>query len=57
MENFEKIKREIAEVINKNSLENGSNTADNILAEYLLNCLDAFNRAIKKRKEIEKPKE
>lgn len=46
----QRIEREFAEVINKNSLENGSDTPDYILAEYLVNCLDAFNRATKERK-------
>lgn len=30
--------------INKHSKENDSNTPDFILAEYLLQCLDAFNK-------------
>ena len=36
----------IREVINRYSMENGSNTPDFILAGYLSKCLDAFNRAV-----------
>lgn len=42
MSNFEK---ELASLINRNSLENGSNTPDFILANYLQECLNAFNKA------------
>lgn len=45
----EKFIQEIAEVINKNSLENDNNTPDFILAEYLYNCLWAFKKSIKDR--------
>ena len=41
----------IREVINRYSMENGSNTPDFILAGYLSKCLDAFNRASKLRSE------
>lgn len=47
MDNFRK---ELEQLINKNSLENGSNTPDFILAEYLDNCLKAFDLAVLKRK-------
>lgn len=33
----------IAEVINRYSKENGSNTPDMLLAEYLIRCLEAFD--------------
>lgn len=36
-------------VINISSKENGSNTPDFILAEYLQDCLDAFDRAVNAR--------
>lgn len=36
-------------IINKRSRENGSNTPDFILAQYLANCLDAFDVAIGQR--------
>lgn len=38
-------RRELAELINKWSLEKGSNTADFVIAEYLANCLAAYDRA------------
>lgn len=41
--------QELAELINKHSLENESNTPDFILAEYMRNCLDAFAKASKNR--------
>lgn len=39
----------IASALNRNSLENGSNTPDFILAEYLTDCLAAFDRAVAAR--------
>lgn len=39
------LERELAVVLNKHSAENGSNTPDFILAEYLMGCLKAFNIA------------
>ena len=36
---------EIRDIINKHSMENGSNTPDFILAQYLTNCLRAWNAA------------
>lgn len=41
--------REISAVINRFSKENGSNTPDFILAEYLNECLKAFNTASRAR--------
>jgi len=40
---------ELENLINKHSRENTSNTPDYILANYLTDCLDAFNQAIYKR--------
>lgn len=42
MENFRK---ELEEIINKNNMENGSQTPDYILAEFLKSCLVAFDIA------------
>lgn len=39
----------IEEVLNIACVEYESNTPDFILAEYLLSCLDAYNKATKKR--------
>jgi len=48
MANF---RNELRVLINQNSLENGSNTPDFILAEYLENCLKAFDYAVLQRTE------
>ena len=42
-------RRELEELINKHSMENGSNTPDFILAEYLMDCLRNFDKTIKHR--------
>lgn len=41
--------KDFADVINRHSLENGSNTPDFILAEYLVNCLESYNYAVLNR--------
>lgn len=43
------LRHEIERAINRVSGENGSNTPDFILAEYLVSCLAAFDRAIHAR--------
>lgn len=43
------ITTEIAAVLNRASMENGSDTPDSILAEYLWACLRAFDTATKAR--------
>lgn len=40
---------ELSMLLNKHSQENDSNTPDFILAEYLKNCLNAFNLATNRR--------
>ena len=40
---FEKLEKEFAEVINRNSIENWNNTPDFILAKYLIDCLKVFS--------------
>lgn len=47
MNNFRK---ELESLINKNSLENESDTPDYILSEFLIGCLNAFDAAVNKRK-------
>ena len=37
--------KELSELLNKHSLENESNTPDFVLAEYLIDCLEAFDKA------------
>jgi len=44
-----KFRKELEVLINQHSLENGSNTPDFILAEYLENCLKAFDYAVLQR--------
>ena len=39
----------LASALNRFSAENGSNTPDFILAQYLLACLDAFNKTSRAR--------
>lgn len=41
--------KELEELINRYSKENGSNIPDFILAEYLNECLKNFNQTINKR--------
>lgn len=43
--------REFAEVINRNSLEQGSNTPDFALAEMLVAHLEVYNKAMKAKGE------
>jgi hypothetical protein len=50
-----KLRDEIQQAINKHSAENGSNTPDFILASFLADCLDAFDRATNSRTEWYKP--
>jgi len=42
-------RKKLEELINKNSMENASNTPDFILAEYLIGCLSLFDTAIQQR--------
>lgn len=39
------LRKQIERAINSTSSENGSDTPDFILAEYLTNCLTAFDKA------------
>ena len=48
MENFRK---ELEILINKNSLENGSDTPDFILADYLTMCLETFDKTLQAREQ------
>lgn len=42
---MDNLRSEIESAINRASAENGSNTPDFILAEYLMDCLSAFDKA------------
>lgn len=44
-------RRELIALLNKHSKENFSNTPDFILADYLINCLNAFNLTTNRRTE------
>jgi hypothetical protein len=41
--------KELEELLNRYSLENGSDTPDFILAQYLWDCLGTYNKAVKSR--------
>ncbi len=43
------LEKELEGIINSNSRENDSNTPDFLLAEFMMNCLDAFELASNKR--------
>lgn len=45
----EAFRKELTEVINRHSKENGSDTPDYMLAEYLCACLSAFDSAVNQR--------
>lgn len=42
-------RKELETLINSNSMENGSDTPDFILAEYLTDCLATFDKTITER--------
>ena len=44
-------KKDLCITLNQHSMENGSDTPDYVLAEYLVGCLIAFNVATKDRTE------
>jgi len=44
-------RKELEGLVNCHSMENGSDTPDFILAEYLADCLDAFDKAVTRREE------
>lgn len=44
--------KELQNLINRYSKENGSNTPDYILAKYLTDCLDIFGKAVMRRSEF-----
>ena len=44
-----RFEQELERIINANSIENGSNTPDWILARYLIQCLWAYEYAVNER--------
>ncbi len=47
--NDQTFESELISLLNRYSLENGSNTPDFILARYLIDCLEAYNNALCRR--------
>jgi hypothetical protein len=45
------LSQELESLLNRHSQENGSNTPDVVLAQYLLDCLGIFNRAVNRRED------
>lgn len=45
----ESLRSDIANVLNRHNTESGSNTPDFILADFLVDCLSAFDKALKRR--------
>lgn len=43
------LRKDLEAAINRHRAENGSNTPDFILAEYLIVCLAAFDMTVRKR--------
>lgn len=41
--------KKLEALLNSESLENGSNTPDFVLAQYLMSCLAAYNQAVNER--------
>jgi len=42
-------RKELKQLVNKNNMENGSNTPDFILADFMADCLAAFDSATNER--------
>jgi len=51
MSNGEPFRKELENLINRHSKENGSNTPDFILAGYLHRCLDNFDSTVQYREQ------
>ena len=51
---YQLFEQELEKLINRHSMENGSNTPDFILAKYLTNCLKVFDNAVSKRSDWHK---
>jgi hypothetical protein len=43
--------KELEQLINRHSMENGSDTPDFLLAEYLRGCLDVYDRTVRQREQ------
>lgn len=51
MEISDLFKKDLAYLINSHSLENGSDTSDHTIADFLCACLGHYNKAMKTRPE------
>lgn len=49
MDEMTEFEKELQSLLNRFSMENGSNTPDYVLAQFLSNCLNAWNQGIKAR--------
>jgi len=49
--NFYEFRKHLEELINTQSMENASDTPDYILAQYLTDCLEAFDNAVNLRRD------
>lgn len=47
--NRDAFKKELSDLINRHCIENGSNTPDYMLADYLFACLENFERTTQQR--------
>ena len=47
--NRTQFKKDLERIINCNSIENGSDTPDWMLADYLMGCLEIYENTIKER--------
>lgn len=47
--NIAAFRKDLEGLINQHSIENGSNTPDFMLAEYLVGCLEAYDKAVSHR--------
>jgi hypothetical protein len=46
---YVKFQKDLEDIINRNCVENGSNTPDFMLAEYMVNCLKAYTKTSRAR--------
>lgn len=51
MNSYTDFRKQLTELINRYSMENGSHTPDYILADYLVECLDAYDKATQRKQE------
>lgn len=49
VEHFDSFRHNLEHLINNQSMENGGNTPDFILAQYLTGCLENFDRTMLRR--------